>query len=300
MSKFNQYRAFVAIVDNGSVSAAAKQLLASPSAISKQLSKLEADVGTQLIDRSTHALNVTRLGQEFYHRCKGILQTIDEAELMLHNEREKPSGKLAISFPPALLNTPFLSLIEEFHTLYPDIKFDLNMSGQYVDLIDDNIDFAFRVGELNDSRLTAILIKNLKICFCAAPSYLQKHGKPKMANLISEHHLIIPTFANASIINKLLNLGDKTPPKDLRNFHTTDGETVLDEMVCAGLGISLTLDISVKLAISEGRLIHLFPREKLPTQELNLIFHRREYMPESMVLFKDFFKQRFPQALQAM
>ncbi|NRB41083.1 MAG: LysR family transcriptional regulator [Pseudomonadales bacterium] len=300
MSKFIQYRAFVAIVDNGSVSGAGKQLHASPSAISKQLSKLEADVGTQLIDRSTHALSVTRLGQEFYHRCKDILQHVDEAELILRNERETPSGKLSISFAPLLINTPFLALLEEFNTLYPDIKFDLSMTGQNVDLVEDNIDFAFRVGELNDSRLTAILMQKLKLCFCASPAYIKKHGKPSMANLIAKQQLIIPTFTKASIINHLLQMGDDARPKDLRHFHTTDGEYALDEMACAGLGVSLTLDISVKEYFKQGRLIQLFPRQKLPTQDLNLIYHRREYMPENMRLFKDFIKERFPIALKAM
>jgi len=291
MSKFREYRTFVAVVEAGGISKAADHLNMSVSAASKQLSKLENDLKARLVDRSTKALSVTDHGYQFYQRCRDIIGSVEEAEQLLREDIGNPAGKISLSLSNVLLRTPLMKLLKEFCCQYPNIKFDINISDQFENLVEQQIDFAFRIGDLEDSRLTAVSLTETRLIFCASPEYIERKGRPEDFTFLMEHELIVPTYVNLSEVaggmfsgaNSLLNI---------QNYHTTNDYIALHEAGCEGLGVIVTLDIAVKKELEEGRLVSLFPSLFFHQKNLNLIYHQRQYMPEKMRLFKLFLKDR--------
>lgn len=301
MSRFNDYYAFTLIVETLSITKAADQLNRTVSAVSKQLTKLECHLGVQLIDRSTQSLSITALGKKFYSQCKEILNSVECAEQSLKDELVAPAGKLKLSFPDVLLNTAFMDLLESFNIQFPLIKFDLKVSNTVDDIIDEGIDFAFRIGNINDSRLTAISLARVRPVLCASPAYLKRSGQPKSAiSLLSENRAILPTYVNVSEYVKKLFPAAKVGLVTADHAHTTNSEVALHSMLLRGLGAAMLLDITVDKDIRSGKLVELFPSKHHGSQQIYLIFSKRNYMPAKMELFKDFIKANFSDSVKAL
>lgn len=145
-----EYSAFVAVVEQGSITAAAKSILSTPPSVSKWVTSLESRLGVKLLERSTHAVSITDVGQAFYLKAREVLEKIQQAELMLNEEQTVMGGKLNISLPTVLLKTGFLALIKDFKASYPNVLINLHTSDQFVDLVQDKVDFAIRMGGLED------------------------------------------------------------------------------------------------------------------------------------------------------
>ena len=296
MSRFSDYLTFVALVETGSMTEAARKLHRSVSAISKQLAKLEERLSVQLIIRSTQSLSVTGPGEKFYLSCKEILAAVDRAEQSLTDELSVPSGRVTLSIPEVLLRTGFMDLLGAFIRAYPLITLDLKISNTYVDIIDEKVDFAFRMGELSDSRLTAITLMSSEPIFCAAPDYIRHRGKPTTyAELVTEHRLILPSYLNLSDqVRRFFSHTDKLP-FSIENAHCSNSEAALYESVLRGLGISVMLDFSVSEDIKKGRLIKLLPETSFPPLKLSLLYKNSDFLPEKVRVFKGFVSTCFAQ-----
>lgn len=287
MSKFDAYQAFVAIVDHASLSAAAKALHITPSAISKKLGLLEADLGVRLIERSTRSLSVTELGQAFYRECQSILAAVSQAEQRLLDARLGPSGKIRVSCPRVLLQPFFFRTIERFRQAYPHIRLDLSVSDSIENLIEGNLDFAFRIGTLKDSRLKSYPLMQSRPLFCAAPDYLKRCGVPLELRELEQHNVIIPTYLNVS--ERLKSLFSRGVSLDLTLFDSSDDVYALHQMVRQGCGIGMLLDLMVEADVRSGELIQLFPQMSFPSQSVALMWHHQPAPLQKSVVFKAFF-----------
>ena len=292
MSRLSDYLTFITIVDTQSITEAANQLHRSVSAVSKQLSKLESDLSVHLINRSTQSLSVTEIGEGFYLKCKDILAAVELAELSVRDELSIPTGKITLSFPEVLLRSPFMALLKTFTQQYPAITFDLRVSNHYDDIIEDQIDFAFRMGKLTDSRLTAISLANTTPIFCASPDYIMNNGSPSsFEELVTKHRLILPTYLNLSEqVRRFFSHSDKLP-FSIENAHTSNSEAVLYESVIRGFGISIMLDISISDDLKEGKLIKIFSDNTFPELNLCLLYKNSHYLPEKLRVFKQFMNE---------
>jgi len=294
MPSLSEYLTFTSIVEARSFTGAANRLHRSVSSVSKQLSKLEDSLGVCLIDRSTQSLAVTNLGETFYIRCKEILEAVELAEQYVKDEWTSPSGKITLSFPEVLLRTPLMALLKSFNEQYPAITFDLKVSNAIDDIIENRIDFAFRIGKLNDSRLTAIALNKSKPMFCASPGYLSRHGKPEsLDGLFSDHRLILPSYINLSEQLRVLFSSTDKLPISLDNAHTSNNESVLYDAVTRGMGVAIMLDISISEDIKTGRLVELFPEKQLPESQMFLVYNNGHQMPEKKRAFKQFIRENF-------
>ncbi|OUS31088.1 hypothetical protein A9Q99_04560 [Gammaproteobacteria bacterium 45_16_T64] len=298
MSKINQYRVFVSIVENGSFSSAAKELLVSPSSISKKLSLLEETLKVKLINRSTHSISVTSQGETFYRKVKDILDRIETAEAVIKDNNTSPRGKLTISLPPILLRTPLMTLLKDFTERYPDIHFHLIVSDHYIDLIEKNVDFAFRLGELDDSRLTAVTLEKLKLSYYASPAYLSLHDDIQFSALFKKNHIIMPSSMSNSGLTKLIGLTGQKNMSDAYEYHSTNDTNSLIEMAVASMGVVMAPDITVKSNVTNGTLQSIFPKRRLPKLPVNLIFHNNEFLAENMSIFKEYIKGNFADAMK--
>lgn len=294
MVSFSEYLTFIAIVETQSFTGAANRLHRSVSSVSKQLSKLEERLGVCLIDRSTKSLAVTSLGEGFYLKCKHIIDSVGLAEQYVKDEWTAPSGKITLSFPEVLLRTPFMGLLKSFNEQYPAITFDLKVSNAVDDMIESRIDFAFRMGKLNDSRLTAIPLNLAKPIFCASPDYLLRYGTPRSFDtLFADHRLILPSYLNLSEqLRSFFSSADKLPIS-LDKAHTSNNETILYDAVIRGMGVAVMLDMSVFDDIKIGRLVELFPDKALPASQMSLVYQNGHQLSEKKRVFKAFIKENF-------
>ena len=294
MSRFNDYLTFITIVETKSITEAANKLHRSVSAVSKQLSKFEEQLAVRLIERSTQSLSVTEVGERFYIKCKEILASVELAEQAIKDELVAPSGKITLSFPEVLLRSPLMDLLNAFCKRYPSITLDLSVSNHVEDIIENRTDFAFRMGKLNDSRLTAVALNNALPIFCASPEYIENNGQPvSYDDLFSEHRLILPNYLNLSEqLRRFFSHSEKLPIS-LNNAHTSNSETVLYQAVLGGLGVGIMLDFSIAEKIKAGSLINIFPHSDLPALELFLIYHNSKHIPEKLRVFKAFVKENY-------
>lgn len=297
MSKFKQYQVFSAVYESGSISQAAKALVSTPSAISKQLVKLEEAIGVNLFQRSGNALLPTAIAQEFYNEVTQILSQVESAEQRLRQERESLSGNLRLSVPSIFLESPLLAVLNEFSALHPEITYSLDVSNEVFDLIDKNIDFAFRVGQMEDSRLTSFQLGKLSFSFYASPDYLAANPDIKFTRLLDERHVIIPTSIQQAGVAKLSSVIDGGKIKDLRLYHSTNDALSLLPMAEAGLGVVQSFDITAERYIQAGSLVKLFPDKRSPSIAANLVYRNHGFMPEYKLVFKEFIKRRYPELL---
>jgi len=296
MGKLDEYQAFVTIVELKSLSKAAQALHLSPSAISKKLTQLEDSLSVTLLERSTRSLAVTDIGKSFYQDCKSILASVSEAEERICDNQKRIMGKLTLSCPRVLLQPQFFHMLNQFKQQHPDIRFNVSVSNEIEDLIDGQIDFAFRIAPLKDSRLTAIPFWETHPVFCAAPEYIEKHGKPGNLLDLKNHTIIIPTYLNLSdrIRQLFPNQGGL---QDLELLDTTDDVYALYQWVKQGGGISMMLDMMINEDIKSGELESLFPEFSFPTQKVQLLFNKTRYQPKKMILFRKFLHSYVSNAL---
>jgi DNA-binding transcriptional LysR family regulator len=193
MSRIADLEAFLAIVDQGSLTAAARRLNRSLQSISRSLAALEHEVGAELVQRTTHQSRPTESGTAFYRRVKPALAEIDGAKREAGRAGNEPSGILRVGASVLFAPTYLLAPIARFMSRYPRIEVELKLSDRFVDLIEDGLDVAIRIGELPDSGLKAKRLGALRRVVFGAPQYFKAHGRPTHPAQLREHQCIVRT-----------------------------------------------------------------------------------------------------------
>jgi DNA-binding transcriptional LysR family regulator len=253
VNRSGEMEVFVRAVELGGFSAAARVYRMTPSAISKLVARLEARLGTRLVNRSTRRLQLTAEGVAFYERSVGLLADLDEAE------REAGSGGIARGRLRVSANVPFgkhflVPLMPQFLAAYPDITLDISLTDAVIDLLEERTDVAVRAGPLKNSQLVARKLGETRMMIVGAPSYLQRYGIPKSPRDLQRHNRLGFSYARASEGWPLLDKGVQvTIPTD-GNVHISDGEN-LRQVVLTGLGLARLAAFQVRDDIAAGRLM---------------------------------------------
>lgn len=288
MAKFSQYQVFVAIVETGSLSSAARLLNITPSAVSKQLAMLESSIDAQLFDRSNRNLKVTEAGEYFYRQCKEVLFSVQQAEEGLRSIQGEVSGKLSLTLSKSLARSWLFDLLSKFSDQYPAIRFDFNLTDEVKDLHEQNIDFAFRLGRIADStRLVAKPLIQVTLIYCISPLYIAKKGKPESLESLSDHQVILPSPKNFSWELREFFKREKLQINPEKH-HTTNDIEAVHQSVHSGLAIGMMLDISVQEEMEQGTFVNLFPNLNLPSKKLYLVYKKSEHFSQKQTLFKNF------------
>lgn len=286
----NSYEVFIAVTDLKSFSKAARKLHRSPSAISKHIALLEEKLGVQLLVRTTRSLNLTSAGHLYYERCKDIAQRMEHAQSELREHAAEPSGKLKLTWPNVLTNTDITKSLGEFCHQYPEIKLDVQVTPELLNLSKENIDFAFRVSKLEDSNLIAKDLGTIQTILCASPSFLEKHPAPD--SIVDTLNLpqIVPSYVNFA-------QGIKKWVPEVKGFetalhHQINDISALHQMALLGLGVAFIGKHVVEEDLKAGRLINL-TGDSLPKLPIYLMYAKQEYLPKRNRCFIDFFKAKF-------
>lgn len=179
LGNINDIAMFVAVVKAGSFTIAAKQLGLTRSAVGKSIVRLEQRLNVRLLNRTPRSLSLTDDGELFFTRCTQILDDLEETELAMAVRSAKPTGVLKLSVPSGLGHRHVMPVIESFLQTWPDVRAEVSFTDRFVDLIDEGIDIALRIGDPRpDSRLIARTVAQQRLLTCASPDYVKAHGTP--------------------------------------------------------------------------------------------------------------------------
>ncbi len=191
MNRFEELEAFVAVVDYQGFGRAGEKLGIAKSMVSRRVSELEARLGVQLLQRTTRRQTLTDAGRDFYQRASQVLFDLDEAEQSLAETSSEISGRIRLALPLGFGVGQLAQPISEFLNRHPRISIDTDLSDRTVDLIEENIDVAIRIGELADSTLVARKLARVHFAICASPAYLERHGEPRHPSELAQHRVLV-------------------------------------------------------------------------------------------------------------
>lgn len=246
--------AFVSAVDTGGFSAAARKLQLTPSALSKLVTRLEDRLGARLLQRTTRRLQLTPEGETFYLRARRILEEIHEAETEVLLSTSHPNGLLRLHCGSAFGMHQLAPAVPSFLERYPDVRLDITINDQAPAALEEGIDLAIRIGQLDESSIVARRICNLERVICAAPSYLARYGTPHTPDDLHRHNCLWIT--SLPVLRRWpfdTNEGTRVVHID-GNLVANNAETVL-QLTVAGLGITRLTDVMVGDAIKKGDLV---------------------------------------------
>lgn len=193
MDRIETLRALIAVVDTGSFSAAATRLGTSPQVVSKYIKALEVELDQQLLYRTTRKLAVTEAGRAHLPRCRQLVDDYDELRRMARAEDREPRGHLVVTAPVTFGERVLADVVLRFMAAHPQISIELKLTDQHLALVDEGVDLAIRIGQLQDANLIIRRLGDVPIVCCASPGYLARSGMPTDPSDLAEHACILDT-----------------------------------------------------------------------------------------------------------
>ncbi|WP_342649750.1 LysR family transcriptional regulator [Pseudomonas sp. REB1044] len=290
-TRSEELQAFVAVIDCGSISAAAEQMGQTPSAMSRTLSRLEAKLGTTLVNRTTRRMDLTEEGRFFLERARQILAQMDDLEERLSINRQTPTGRLRINAAAPFMLHAILPWIGEFRRQYPGIELELNSDDLIIDLLEHSTDVAIRIGELADSSLHARSLGCSPLLILASPQYLERHGTPRAVEDLSQHGLLgfsAPESLNHWPLRHAQ--GDRWAIRPA--LLASSGET-LRQLALAGEGIVCLSHFMTHDDIRTGRLqVLLAEASSGYRQPIHAVYYRNTQLALRIQCFLDFIQAK--------
>jgi DNA-binding transcriptional LysR family regulator len=283
---------FVEAVKRGGFSAAGRQLNLSPSAISKLVSRLENRLGVRLFNRTTRTLHLTEAGQAFFKRCIEILEDVEDAETSIIGFGHVPKGVLRINSTPGFFKHQLLPIMAEFQQLYPQLVLEFQLTGQSIDLINEGVDLAIRLGVLKDTSLVARKLGESNRVICASPQYIKTHGIPlKPQDLL--HHNCLRLSTNDVFNRWEFYSKNEEEIIEVDGQFVTDNVEALYEYALLGGGIVRLSGFMVGEAIKAGSLVPILKDYSIKKQQIHAVFPHRKHLPAKVRVLLDFLFDRF-------
>lgn len=248
---------FLAVVDSGSLTAAADHLGQPVSTISRLLARLEDKLQTTLLRRTTRRMDLTDEGHDFVKDARNILDAVRIAEDRQMERRGQLSGPLRVDAVTPFMLHVLVPLMPGYRALHPKVELSLGSNEGFIDLLERRVDLAIRIGDLKDSTLYSRLLGHTRIRLLASPEYLAKHGVPHDAPSLAQHQLL--GFSEPDILNQwpLLHANGK-PVQITPTLSAASGET-LRQLALQGMGIICMSDFMTAIDVAQGRLVEVLP-----------------------------------------
>jgi DNA-binding transcriptional LysR family regulator len=246
---------FAQVVEQGSLSAAAKHLDLSRAVISYHLKKLEQNLGVKLLNRSTRSLHLTEAGEQYYQHCRNIAEQATAAQLQMENLNQEPQGSLKISCPVNAGLTTIVPALNQFKRLYPKIKLDLVLADEVVNIIQEGYDLAIRGAVLKDSGLQATKLATLKTCLCGSSDYLNRRGRPKTPADLTKHDWVVYTAGSTTLT---LTKGSRSYSFKTKGHVSTNNAAARTAFIEGGHGLGRVPLYDALPKIKAGQLETLF------------------------------------------
>lgn len=286
---------FATVVSAGSISAAALRLGCGKSVVSRQLARLEADLGTRLIQRTTRTLTLTEVGKTVLTQAQHIEQALRNVADISGQAQQMVRGPLRIACPRPLGQRHLVPMITEFTQLHPDVEITLLVEDRLTDLVAEQIDVAIRVAQLDDSSLVATQLATNPRVLVAAPGYLARAGTPSTPADLRQHACVLWT-RHQRVYNEwtFTNVHGETEQVRVRGpVHINDG-MALAASVCSGAGVAILDRALVQQELASGELVPLLTDYRLPPgPSIHAVYPARQWLPLNTTTFVAFIKHKF-------
>lgn len=283
---------FAAVASSGSLSAAARELGITTSAVSKRLLQMEARLGFSLLNRTTRRMSLTPEGEVFFDKAKQILSDVDDLNQLMARDKGAPKGLLRINATLGFGRMHVAPLIAHFSAKYPQVDVQLLLSAHPPPLTDDSFDVCVRFGEPPDARVLSRYLASNRRLLCASPKYIARHGQPKQPHELVRHNCIVIRQGDEAYGVWRLSSGSETTqrPETVKvrgNLSTNDGEIAVN-WALDGLGVLMRAEFDIQRYLASGRLVPVLPQYYTPSADIYAVIPQRHQLSTRVQVFVEF------------
>ncbi|WCE31656.1 LysR family transcriptional regulator [Vibrio sp. SCSIO 43137] len=287
-------RSFVLIAQLGNFTKAAEALDVSRSHVSRQISALETQMGVTLLTRTTRTLKLTPAGKRFYQQCEKALHSIDQALMAAVDDTEQVRGLIRINCVGGYIGEAIIArYVSDFMARYPDVQVNLDFSSHRIDLIQDEFDIAFRMGELEDASFVARKLMEIETVTLASPAYIEQYGSPQHPRELTSHRCLTGSVRRWSY-QSVTDANEHYDAHVEGRFICKNGSALLTGAM-SGNGIIRVPLMYCRDSVERGDLVRILPQWQIPKVLFSAIFHKDKYQPKRLRTFIDYINQRFQQ-----
>lgn len=305
MDRFEAMNVFCKVVELGSFAAAAERLNISTSATSRMIAQLETTLSARLLNRTTRRISLTEDGRGYYERCLQLLSDLEEAEEAVGNASVELRGTLRLTAPVAFGAWHLAPAIADFSRLHPQVKFDISLSDQQADLVEEGLDLAIRIGALGSQNLVARPIGKARLMVCAAQDYLNSNGIPATPDDLPKHQCLTYAYASENHVWRFAKQrksdgksggeseSDASAVVNVRvggSVHSNNG-LLLRELAAQGMGITMAPDFILQSAVNEGRLVEIMTEWSPPALTIYAAYPSRKHLSAKVRGFAAFLQE---------
>ncbi|MDX2167144.1 MAG: LysR family transcriptional regulator [Deltaproteobacteria bacterium] len=285
-AQLSAIRTLVQAVDQRSLTAAGRRLGLTPSAVSKQLSRLEQALGVRLLERTTRRVRPTAAGLELAQRARPLFEALDDAGAAVRAQQAAPSGRVRITAARAFAHLCLLPLLARLAAEHAGLEFEVLLDARRLDFVEDDIDLAVREGPLQDSSLTARRLGTAEVVLCAAPAYLRARRTPRQLADLEQHDLLALPSTRASADLARLRDRDGSRLRLTPRFRVND-VLALRTLAEQGAGIAALPDYVAAPGLASGALARVLPKLVLARLPIHAVYPSRRHLPRRVAVVLD-------------
>ena len=289
----HETQAFVEVVRAGSFTQAAKHLGVPKSTLSFKVSSLEKRLGLTLLQRSTRQQKLTKAGLLYYERCFQILEQLKEAEEFAAAEGENPKGKIRLTAAIEFGTTMLPEALARFHSLYPDIQLEVDLSDRIVDLIQEGFDIAIRAGKMQDSSLKAKKLGLERFALFASPKFLQKSKRLEHPKALENLRCLHFSPGNLPRIWSMTNGRERFRHELKENAWQSNSLSLVRSWAAESMGIAFLPTFLCRSSLQSGELIRVLPEWESEQHAFYLVYPNQKFLPPRTRLLLDFLGKEF-------
>ncbi|MBW3698203.1 LysR family transcriptional regulator [Vibrio sp. T187] len=290
MANWEGVSEFVAVAELESFTGAAKKLATSVAQISRRVSTLEERLAVKLFNRTTRKVSLTEAGQVYYQQCKQLVEGLELAELAVTQMQSTPKGLLKVTAPVTYGERMLAPLLHQFIQLHPQVELDLMLTNQKLDLIDQGVDVAIRLGRLEDSSLIAKRLSQRQLYVCASPEYLERYGEPHTLSELSNHQCLVGSFEH-------WRFKENKQSRSVRvngRIKCNSGLALLDAAKHS-VGLVQLPDYYVNDALDSGELVEVLTDYRDDKEGIWALYPQNRNLSPKVRLLVDFLSEQFAQ-----
>ena len=296
MDRWVAMQVFGQVVESGSFAKAADKLGLSTSAASRQVAELEAHLQTRLLNRTTRRVSLTESGRQFYERTVQLMADLAEAEQEASSAAVVPRGTIRLTTSVTFGVRHVAPAIAEFLERHPEVRFDVSLSDRVVDLVEEGLDLAIRIGAPGADNLVARKLGETRLVPCASPQYLAKHGAPKTPEDLAKHNCFTYEYVSPRHVWRFRDRsGAERAVRVAGQLHSNNGD-ILAEVAAQGAGIVFEPAFIVGPDVRAGRLVPLLQDFVPPPVPIYALYPSRKHLSAKVRRFVEFLIERFASA----
>lgn len=295
MERIQALRLFVRVVDLGSFSKAAAELGMGQPAATKQVRRMEAQLGARLLHRSTRGVTPTEIGLLYYEKCKLITHHVEEAESLASLMQAQVQGELRINTSVAFGRRVMAPLVMQFMLANPRLQVDLSCEDRYVNLVEQGVDVAIRMGRLADSSLGSRYLGLNPWVVVATPEYLRQHGAPRQPKELAQHDALIYSTVQGDARWHFSGTQGRAASVAVRGRLRSNNLSMLLAAARAGFGVAALPRYVAQESIRTGALVTTLDDWQLPQQEIHAVYPSPRMVPAKVTQFIEWLQGQFDQ-----